>query len=71
MQSDGIASENRLETVHVQAGIDGLGVGERIAVLPMVEADVCGAAANAVASVAPILCAALRERRKLHVDEAA
>ena len=70
VQGDVVACGNLLEVIYGDARIDSLGVGQRVAVLPMMQADVSGASANAVNAIAPVLCTALRERRKLHIDKA-
>ena len=71
MEGDGVACGNRLEAIEGKAGIDGLGIGERVAILPMMEAEVIHSTSDAVAAIAPILHATLCERRKLHIDEMA
>ena len=71
MEGDGVACGDGLEAVEGKAGIDGLGIGERVAILPMMEAEVIHSASDAVQAIAPVLHAALGERRKLHIDEVA
>ena len=58
-----VACGDCFEVVYADAGIDGLGIGQRVAVLPVMKADVCGIATNTVNAIAPVLRAALRERR--------
>ena len=55
----------------MEARIDGRRVGERVAVLSVMEADVCGFSADVVDAVAPVLSAALREWGEVHVDVSA
>ena len=69
MQSDGVAYRYRLEAIHVKAGIDGLCVRQRIVVLSVMERDVSGSSFDLIDPEAPVLRAALRERRELHVNE--
>ena len=71
MEGDGVACGDGFEAVDGKAGIDGLGIGERVAILPMMEAEMIHSASDAVQTIAPVLYATLGERRKLHIDEVA
>ncbi len=71
VQGDFVACWNGFEVVDEDAGIDGFRVGQWVAVLPVMKADVGGISAHSVNSVAPVLRAALREWRELHVDVSA
>lgn len=68
VQGDYISRGNCFEICCRDAGIDVLRVGQRVVVLPMMEADVGDSIGRSVDAVAPVLCAALREGSKLHVN---
>ena len=68
VKDDVISSRNGFEIICRETCIDGRRIGERVAVLPMMKADVGCIPTHFVHSIAPILCAPLRERCELHVN---